>query len=124
MNDLSIIVTLIGESEERMCKKIDEVHEDVKDTNQKITAQNGRLRDVEVRIGKRETYCKERSISINKALDEMKPSATTTKIFNMLGKHPRITGFLIFAILFTSQTIVLLAVEHEWLDKLFKAFTK
>ena len=33
-----------------MCKKIDEVHEGVKETNAKITKQNGRLGDVEVKV--------------------------------------------------------------------------
>lgn len=120
INDFAPVLTLMSEQEERLAKKINEVHNDVKDTNKKITDQNGRLRTVEIKVAERETYCQQRVEVFEGKLDEMVPSARAARWVAFFGKHPRMTGFLLFAIIFTAQIIVMSAFQHQWLGRLFQ----
>ena len=119
--DLQPIITLLTEQETRLCKKIDAVHDDVRDTRDKVNIQNGRLRKVELKVAERAVFCNLRSEAIDDKFSEIVPTVKASRFLKMIGKNPKMTGLIFFLMLFTSQTVVLLAVENEWIGKLLKA---
>ena len=103
-----------------MCKKIDEVHEGVKETNAKITKQNGRLRDVEVKVAERDLYCQIRSDLIDKEINGLEAAKNTAKLFTFVAKNPKLTGFILFGAMYASLVITIVAIDKQWIGQIFK----
>jgi len=118
--ELQPIITMLSEQEERMCKKIDEVHEGVKETNAKITKQNGRLRDVEVKVAERDLYCQIRSDLIDKEINGLEAAKNTAKLFTFVAKNPKLTGFILFGAMYASLVITIVAIDKQWIGQIFK----
>ena len=119
--DLTPIITLLTEQETRMCKKIDDVHDDVKETNAKITQQNGRLRRVEVKLAERDTYCEMRSQQLDKELESLEPIKNTVKLFTFVAKNPKITGLILLGSMYLTMILTIIAIDKQWIGHIFKA---
>ena len=117
-SDLGPIITLLSEQEARFVKKIDEVHDIVTETNNKITDQNGRLRNVEIKVAQRDTFCKLRETSVDEKLDKAEPTIKVTRLITIVTKNPKFTLSLFFGVVIGTQIIVLTAIEHGWMKQL------
>ena len=120
-NELQPIITLITEQEERLSNKIKDVHDDVKETNAKITEQNGRLRAVEVKVTEREVFCKIRSEMIDDELESMESNQSALRFLKLISKNPKTTGFLFFGIMYITLIVTIVAIDKQWIGQLFKA---
>ena len=128
LKDLEPVITLITAQEDRLCRKIDEVHEDVLVTNSVIRDQNGRLRTVEVSQAKLITGCGAKHKEIDDKFvtvkatyeNKVKPNLKAGKIIQSIGKHPKLSLALLLIVILTSQTVVMAAFQNQWLGDLFK----
>ena len=120
LKDLQPIVTLLSQQEERLCQKIDHVHEDVKETNRNVKLINGRLRKAETDLAGMQSTCKERKDIVDAALSDIKPIKPFTKAVNWIASHPKLSLLIGFVIILISQSIVLCAYKREWIGQLFE----
>lgn len=113
LNDLKPVIDLMTQQEERLSKKIDEVHATVKE-------QNSRIRKNEVALGSVQTNCALRTKLTDEVLKDLKPSIKTTKFINAVTKHPKTSIFIILGGIIGIQSLVMVAIEHQWIGELIK----
>jgi hypothetical protein len=129
LQDLEPIITLITEQENRLVRKIDEVHEDVLITNSVIRDQNGRLRTVEVAQAKSITGCAakhkvidEKFVTVKTTYEnKVKPNMKASKFLLVISKNPKLSLALFLFVILSSQTVVMAAFQNQWIGTIFKS---
>ena len=114
------VIDLMKGQESRLTKMINDVHSDVKDTNEKVTKINGRLRGVEIKVAERDMFCQLRGIVVDEKLEQYKPTIKVTRFLHLITKNPKITLLIFLGVIATIQTVVVSAVEKGWLIKIIQ----
>lgn len=125
IQDLKPIIELMTLQEERLSKKISEVHDDVKETRDQAKQTNGRIQQAEKDIIKlqgaiegRKEFCAENQIRLNKKFDEIVGSGVIIKHLSTFSKSPKLFLFGFVGFVVVVQIIVLEAVEKNWVAQL------
>lgn len=134
LTDLQSIVTLITSQEERIINQIRatesrseardrEIHQDVILTKDQVTQINGRLRLVEVKTKGIETTCELRKEYIDDKMDENVQVVKLTKFLNLVFRNPKTSLLITSLVILGSETLVLLAIQYQWIEQIIKYFT-
>lgn len=109
---LQPIVTMLAAQEERLSKKIDGVHNDVRRIN-------GSVADAHRQIGEIKQSCAVRGEHCNLVLENVKNAKWVLERLEEITKHPKTTAVLFLLFVMTCQVIVLEAIEHKWLGEVW-----
>lgn len=118
IKDLQPIIDLMNQQEERLVKKIDEVHDDVLETKKQATLTNGRLRTAEKDIIEIRSDLKIRQATCFARLEGLTPSIPTIKAINYISKRPRLLLFAFIAGIIVIQGLVMEALNNNWIGHL------
>ena len=128
LEELKPVLDLIGASEERVTKKIDSLHSDVRRINGNVARHEIAINAIQLNCQAIQTIK-----SIQKASDteikdltapDLKKVRTMANIFTWFGKRPRITFAIILITILTTQSLVMCAVQHEWISLIWKYIFK
>ena len=111
------------QQEERLIKKIDEVHADVVETRDQAKKTNGRVTELEKVHIKDEAEKNARVTACGLKFSELTPTSPTIKLLNYLTNKPLRSLGIFIGLMIIIQTIILEAIERNWLDYLIKLFT-
>jgi peptidoglycan hydrolase CwlO-like protein len=115
IHELQPIIDLITLQEERLAKKIDEVHDDVKETRDQAKKTNGRVTQAEKDILLLQTQFESKREECKKKFDSIDPTISTVKFINFLTNKPKFSIVLFIGTIVIIQTIVLEATQNNWL---------
>jgi hypothetical protein len=109
---LQPIVTLMAQQEERLSKKIDTVHADVKRIN-------GSVAQAHKDIADQKHECSLRGIQCAKTLENVKGANWVIERLSEMSKRPK-TAVVIFVLFIIGiQTLVLESIKNNWLEQVW-----
>lgn len=97
---------------------IKEVKSDTKGTYEEVKKINGRLRKVEGDIIRVDGVVEARGITCAKKLEDLVPSIPLMRHLNAFSKSPKIFLLLFIGFIIGVQTLILEAVQNNWLSQL------
>lgn len=126
MSELQPIIDLMTLQEERLYLKMKELHEDiretrddVKETQKEVKKINGSLRDAQLKIKDIESNCKVRNAGCALTIQNAQKASWLLNHLNAMVEKPKTTIVLIILAILGLQTIVLKAVEENWMAKIW-----
>jgi len=99
---------------------VKDVKLDIKNTFDEVKKINGRLRKAEGDVIRIDGIIESRGITCAKKLEELMPSIPVMKHITAFSKRPKIFLLLFVGFIIGIQTLVLEAVQNNWIGELFK----
>ena len=120
LEELKPIIDLMTLQEERLVKKIDGIHVEVKEANNELKKINGSTMINKSEIEKIKSTCEVRGNSCLKKLNDLTVSINVIKWANIIMKRPKLLLLFFILTIFIVQIITLEAVEKRWIGELLK----
>lgn len=112
LKDLEPIILLMNQQEERLCDKINDVHNDVKRINGSIASAHKEIADIKAN-------CAIRLATTEPSFEQIKNSKWILDRLTEMTTHPKTTVVTIVLFIIGVQTLVLEAISHKWLGEVW-----
>lgn len=122
-SELKPIIDLMTQQEERLIKKIDEVHADVVETRDQAKKTNGRVTELEKANIKNDAEKNARVLACGLKFSELTPTTPTIKFLNYITNKPLRSIVIFIGFMIAVQTLIIEALDRQWFDYLIKLFT-
>ena len=109
---LQPIVTLMTQQEERLCSKINEVHNDVKRINGSVAQAHKDISDFKYECALRGERCA-------KTLENVKSANWVIERLSEMSKRPKTAVVVFFVTIITVQILVLESMKNNWLEQIW-----
>ena len=110
MERLKPLIDMLNNQEERIVRKIDDVHGDVKRINGRLRRNEGKVIRLEDEVD-----------DINEKLDDIKPAVSSLRNAQYIFKHPFKCAVIAVGSIIVIQLVIQNAIEQQWLHKLISA---
>lgn len=118
IKELQPIIDLMNLQEERLVRKIDEVHGDVVTTRDQAIKTNGRVTQAEKDILQLKNDSESRKLDCGKKLADLTPTIQTVRTINLITKKPKVSVSIFIGVLICIQTLIYQAVENNWIREI------
>ena len=118
IKELQPIIDLMNMQEERLVRKIDEVHGDVVTTRDQAIKTNGRVTEAEKDIIQLKNASESRKLDCGKKLADLTPTIQTVRTINLITKKPKVSISIFIGVLICIQTLIYQAVENNWIREI------
>lgn len=113
----------------RLRDEQEKIHNSLESIDKGVKTINGRVRAVEVKTASHEICIKNLEDEVENGkktyyttVDKLKIYAMVIKTFNWMGKYPKISIAAFFGIIVGLQSLIMLAIEKQWIGKFIDIF--
>lgn len=120
LEDLKPVLDMLTLQEERLVRKIDEVHDDVRETKKDLKALNGSVRTNKDNIADIKANCSLRTATCGRTIDNLENALPAIRTVSKMFKKPKtyVVGALL--VIVGIQILVMESIEHGWITKILE----